>query len=95
MPMLNPVHAGVILREYMGESVTVSALAAHVGVSRGNLSMILNGRLGISAAVAVRLGDAFPQSDAEFWLALQAQYDLALVRKAKRPKIAPVLREAA
>ena len=33
MPMFNPSHPGEILREYMGENLTVSALAAHLGAS--------------------------------------------------------------
>ncbi len=64
-------------------------------MTRANLSMILNGRLGISAATAVKLSEAFPQSDPEFWLGLQIQYDLAQVRKRKRAKIPPILRSAA
>lgn len=91
MQMFNPPHPGKGIREYMGETITVSALAKHLGMTRANLSMILNGRMGISAAVAVKLGEAFPQSDAEFWLALQNQYDLAQVRKKKRTKIRPIV----
>jgi addiction module HigA family antidote len=88
--MFNPAHPGQILRECMGDRVTVTALAEHLGVPRGNLSNILNGKLGISAAVALKLAQAFPKQDAEFWLALQAQYDLAQERKKKRAKIKPL-----
>jgi addiction module HigA family antidote len=95
MPMFNPPHPGLILRECMGDRITVSALAKHLGVSRVNLSMILNGRLGISAAVALKLGEAFPNQDAELWLRLQNNYDLAQARKKKRAKIKPLLRKAA
>jgi addiction module HigA family antidote len=94
MQMFNPCHPGEILREYMGERITVTALAKHLGVPRGNLSMILNGRLGVSAAIAMKLSEAFPNSDAELWLGLQNQYDLAQMRKKKRTKIQPVLAEA-
>jgi addiction module HigA family antidote len=81
MRMHNPAHPGQILREYMGDAYTVSGLAKSMEMTRANLSMILNGRLGISAAVALKLADVFPNSDAEFWLALQTQYDLAALRK--------------
>lgn len=90
MPMFNPPHPGAGIREYMGDSLTVSALARHLGMTRANLSMILNGRLGVSAAVAVKLSEAFPNTDAQFWLTLQNNYDIAQVRKRKRRKIAPL-----
>jgi addiction module HigA family antidote len=57
--------------------------------------MILNGRLGISAAVALKLSEAFPKTDARFWLTLQNNYDLAQARKRKRAKIAPLFKKAA
>ena len=95
MQMFNPAHPGEIVRECMGENLTVTALAKHLGVPRVNLSNILHGKLGISAAVALKLAQAFPNQDAEFWLALQAQFDLAQERKKKRAKIKPVLRKAA
>jgi len=95
MEMFNPVHPGVILRAYMGSSVTVTALAAHTRIPRGNLSMILNGRLGISASIALKLSEAFPNSDAQMWLNLQNQFDLAKLRKKKRARITPLLQQAA
>jgi addiction module HigA family antidote len=95
MPMFNPAHPGAILREYMGETITVSALAKHLGMARENLSRILNGRLGISAAVAIKLSEAFPNANPQFWLNLQNNYDLAQILKKKRTRIAPVLHKAA
>ncbi len=95
MQMFNPAHPGEIVRECMGDNLTITALAKHLGVPRVNLSNILTGKLGISAAVALKLGEAFPNQDAEFWLALQAQYDLARARKLKRSKIKPILLKAA
>ena len=62
MEMFNPAHPGRILRDCMGENLTVTALARHLGMPRANLSNILNGKLGISAAVAVKLGEAFPKT---------------------------------
>ena len=95
MRMFNPAHPGRILREYMGESITVSALAKHLGMTRANLSMILNGRLSISASVAMKISEAFPNSDPEFWLGIQNQYDLAQIAKRKRVKISPIFKKAA
>ncbi len=89
MPMFNPSHPGDVLREYMGDSLTVSALAAHLGVTRANLSMILNARAGISAPMSLKLDDAFGTSEG-FWLRLQTNYDLAQARRHKKVKIRPV-----
>ncbi len=95
MRMHSPAHPGAILAAYMGESLTVTALARHLGMTRANLSMILNGRLGITAKVAVKLSEAFPNSDPDFWLNLQAQYDIAKVLKLRRKSVKPVLASAA
>ena len=85
MNMFAPAHPGLILREYMGEERSVSQFAEELGMTRANLSMILNGRLGISAAVALRLARVFKNTDAEFWLNLQNQFDLASLRQKTSP----------
>lgn len=73
----NPPHPGEILRadylEPLGLSVT--AAAAALGVTRKTLSAVLNGRAGISPAMAYRLSKAFDTSP-ELWSNLQMQYDL-------------------
>jgi addiction module HigA family antidote len=91
MEMYNPCHPGAMIREWMGDAITVSALATHLGMTRANLSMILNGRLGISPMVALKLADAFPKTTAQLWMDLQSGYDLAHARRRKRRKILPVL----
>src|SRR5580658_2387133 len=90
MQMFNPAHPGEILREYMGTGLTVSALAEHLGMTRANLSMIVNGRSGVSATTALKLSEAFENTSPEFWLNLQNSYDLWHARQAKRIKVAPV-----
>jgi addiction module HigA family antidote len=99
MEMYNPAHPGRILRLYITGDLTVSRLAKHLGMTRANLSMILNGRLGISAAVAIKLSEAFPNTSARFWLNMQTSYDLAQAKRRKRAKIRPLrsatLRQAA
>ncbi|MDE1162702.1 MAG: HigA family addiction module antitoxin [Acidobacteriaceae bacterium] len=90
MQMYNPAHPGAILREAMGEDITITHLARHLRMTRANLSMILNGRMSVSPLVATKLAEAFPWTDAELWLRLQNQYDLAKVLRKKRQKILPV-----
>jgi addiction module HigA family antidote len=96
MPMKNPPHPGLSVRhdclEPLGLSVTEAA--RKLGVSRKQLSDIVNGRAGISPEMAVRLDKAFG-GGAETWLRLQAAYDLAQVlKRAKRIKVARLKRAA-
>lgn len=90
MNMLNPAHPGQIIRECMGDQITVAALAAHLQTPRVNLSNIIHGKRDLSAAMALKLGQAFPKQPAEFWMRLQAQYDLAQERGKKPQSIAPL-----
>lgn len=80
MPMKNPVHPGVIIRDgCLGDDLTVTAAAHMLGVSRVSLSRILNGRGGVSPEMAVRL-EKVGWSTADFWMRCQASYDLAQTR---------------
>jgi addiction module HigA family antidote len=92
MQMFNPAHPGAILRDFMGDKITVSALAKHLGVTRTNLSLVLNGRAGISPLMSLKLDEAFGTSEG-LWMGLQNQYDLAHARRKKRAKI-PLLKLA-
>jgi addiction module HigA family antidote len=92
MQMFNPAHPGRVLREFMGD-MTISALAKHLGVTRTNLSLILNEKAGISALMGLKLDEAFGTSEG-LWLRLQLQYDMAQARKKKRAKV-PLLKLAA
>lgn len=74
MRMFDPPHPGTVLRDYL-EGISVTAAAAHLGVTRATLSRILNGAAGISAEMALRLSDALGTS-AELWIGMQAHYDL-------------------
>lgn len=73
----NPPHPGEILRELCLDplELTVTDAAAGLGVSRKQLSAVLNGRAGISPEMAIRLSMAFGTS-AEVWLNHQLQFDL-------------------
>jgi addiction module HigA family antidote len=83
--MHNPPHPGEVLREYLGE-VTVTDAAVKLRVTRATLSRILNGSAGISADMALRLGEALGTSP-ELWAGMQLQYDLYQAEQKKRPKV--------
>lgn len=82
MTMKRPPHPGLSVRydclDPLGLSVTEAA--RHLGVSRKQLSDLVNGQAGISPTMAIRLDKAFG-GGAETWLRLQAAYDLARAMK--------------
>jgi addiction module HigA family antidote len=85
MRMHNPPHPGLVLREYLG-TMAVSTAAAHLRVTRVTLSRLLNGKAGISASMALRLASALGTSP-DFWINMQAQYDLWQARQVRQPVV--------
>ena len=77
MLMHDPPHPGAFIRRQCLEplGLTVTEAAQGLAVSRNTLSLLLNGRLGISPEMAIRLSQAFGGSP-ESWLQQQMQYDL-------------------
>jgi addiction module HigA family antidote len=86
--LFNPSQPGEVLKDYLGD-MTVKEAAKRLGVTRPNLSRILNGRTGISAVMSVRLAKAIPHTSAEFWLKMQLNYDLSKAQKSGQPRIKP------
>ena len=78
MPMKNPPHPGLSVLhdclEPLGLSVTEAA--QKLGVSRKQLSSLVNCRAGISPEMAIRLDKAFG-GGASTWYQMQAAYDIA------------------
>jgi addiction module HigA family antidote len=88
-----PVHPGEMLREEflipLGLSANRPATELRVPVTR--ISEIVNGRRAITAYTALRLERYFGMS-ADFWLALQKDFDLQTARQAEGEKIAQDVR---
>jgi antitoxin HigA-1 len=81
-------HPGRLLkRELEARGLSANRLALDLGVPSGRITDILNGRRGISADTAVRLGRYFGNR-AQFWLDLQSQYDIAVVERDRGDDIA-------
>jgi len=78
MAMKNPPHPGLSVRHDCLEplGLSVSEAARKLGVSRKQLSDIVNCRAGISPEMAIRLDKAFG-GGAETWYRLQSAYALA------------------
>jgi addiction module HigA family antidote len=78
---MRPIHPGEILREEfllpMGLTAHALAMALHVPAPR--ISDIVRQRRGITADTAMRLSRYFGTS-AEFWMGLQADHEMALLR---------------
>ena len=78
MTRRNPSHPGLsVLHDCIEPlGLTVAETAEKLGVSRKQLSALVNCRAGISPTMAIRLDKVFG-GGAEAWYRLQANYDLA------------------
>ena len=81
--MLANVHPGeVLLEEFLKPmGVSQNALARAIGVSPRRINEIVLGKRAVSADTALRLARAFGTTE-QFWMGLQADYDLEEARKA-------------
>jgi addiction module HigA family antidote len=79
------VHPGPWLREEVVEplGLTVAELATHFGVSRQAMSKLLNGRVGLSADMAIRFEKAFGLN-ADTLCRMQTAHDLAFARRGEK-----------
>jgi len=85
MRMFDPPHPGEVLRDYLG-NISVTTAAKHLSVTRATLSRILNGSAGISADMAIKLGESLGTSP-DLWAGMQTQYDLWQASKKSRKKL--------
>jgi addiction module HigA family antidote len=95
MGMFNPPHPGALIADILehghlsiGRSVT--EVARHLGVTRATLSRVINGRSAVSAAMALKLEDAFGVR-ADLWLSLQLKRDLWVASRKRRKKVRSAL----
>jgi len=88
---LPPMHPGELLREDVLPALGRShaAIARLLGVSRQTLHAILTERQPVTPLMALKLGKLCGNGP-ELWLALQAQYDLDRLGKAKRSELAAI-----
>lgn len=84
---MKPIHPGRILKRELGaRNLSANKLALALRVPSGRITQILNGKRGISAETALRLGRYFGNS-ARFWMNLQSRYELDLAEQNIGPKI--------
>lgn len=79
---MRPIHPGEILREefLLPMNLSAHALAIALRLPAPRINDIAREKRGVSADTALRLARYFGTS-AEFWLGLQADYDLKVARK--------------
>jgi antitoxin HigA-1 len=84
---LPAIHPGEFLAEILAEiGVSQAEFARASGVSAMRISHVLTGARPVSADLALRFGKVLGQSP-EYWLNLQAAYDLAMARDALGDKL--------
>ncbi len=88
MARLKPIHPGEILREefLVPFKLTANKLALALHVPAPTVYDIVNEERGISPEMALRLSHAFGTTP-DFWMSLQAEYDLRVTRNEKEAMI--------
>jgi antitoxin HigA-1 len=81
------IHPGEILSDELDElGVSPTELARQINVPANRVSQIINGKRAITGDTALRLGHWF-RTSAEFWLNLQASYDIRIAEQASGAEI--------
>jgi len=79
---LPPIHPGSFLRDELAAlGLSARKFAEHIHVPHNAVTGIMNGERSVSAAMAIRLGQAFGTTP-QYWMNLQAIYDLKRARAA-------------
>ena len=79
--LLEPITPGEILREDFMEQlgISINKLSRDLSVPPNRISEIVNGKRAITADTALRLQRYFGV-EAQFWLNLQTEYDLRIIK---------------
>lgn len=78
MMLKRAVHPGLVLKDEIRErKITPTALARQIDVPPNRIGQIIAGKRSITGDTALRLGRWFG-TDPQFWLNLQAHYDLVM-----------------
>lgn len=86
--VLDPIRPGEILREDFMETmdISINQLSRDLAVPPNRISEIVNGKRGLTADTALRLERYFGV-EAQFWLNLQSEYDLRMLKRKIGPDI--------
>lgn len=89
MKNLPPVHPGEVLYEdfIVPTGISIHRLAMELRVPANRIGEIVKGARGVTPETALRLA-RYLGTSAEFWLGLQADYDLETARDSLKDRIA-------
>ena len=91
---LLPIHPGEFLAETLEElGLSQAQFARAIGVSPMRISHVINGTRPVTAELALLFGRALDQSP-QYWLNLQADYDLKATEVTIRKQLQTVTRLA-
>ncbi len=91
MRMFNPPHPGRMIKEALEAiPMSVTAFAAHIGVSRVTLSRILNEHAGITPEMSIKLSQAFRQEQPDIWFNMQNDHDFWQASQTRRRTVRPL-----
>ena len=77
-----PLHPGAVLKGLYLEpmEITITQAAIKLGIARKTLSQLVNGHMGVSAEMAIRLSKAL-ETTPQLWMNMQQSYDLWVAEK--------------
>jgi antitoxin HigA-1 len=87
---LPPVHPGEFLKEILDElDISQAEFARAIGLSAMRISHVVKGKRPVSAEMALLFGKAFGQTP-QYWINLQAAYDLKIAEKVVSRRLAEI-----
>ena len=87
---LPAIHPGEYLAETLGElGLSQAQFARAIGVSSMRISHVVKGSRPVTAELALLFGRAFGQSP-QYWLNLQADFDLKAAESSIGPRLADI-----
>jgi len=87
---VHAIHPGEFLAEMLAElRLSQATLARAIGVSPMRISHVIKGTRPVTAELALLLGRAFDQSP-QYWLNLQARFDLTTAEASLGPRLRTV-----
>ena len=87
---LPPVHPGEFLKESLDElRISQAEFARTIGLSAMRISLVVKGKRPVTAEMALLFGKAFGQTP-QYWINLQAAYDLKMAEKVVSRRISGI-----
>jgi len=87
---LPPIHPGEFLKEILDElDISQAEFARAIGLSAMRISHVVKGKRPVTAEMALLFGKAFGQTP-QYWINLQAAYDLKIAEKVVSRRLAEI-----